>query len=282
MEKVIFSLPYTEDGIVVSSDYVTSFYTHAHMYHEMLAYEPFPGYVTINNERIPIDTPTIILVTASDFHSTTLEPQQHSLSSGMIADTPVTAGYIKVAFRDEAFSRCFEQQLSQPIILRNYTTNTLLTELLRKLAAQNYNIEKRRILLDAILLEFTEKGKKLGSSPKKGTELIVLNAVHFINEHFYESIALQSVADTLNISSQYLSAIFSKYMGISFTEYLCNKRLRYAAYLLSEHKYNVTEVCYHCGYRNLSHFLRSFQKKYGITPKAYAKSSSSPFLERVK
>ena len=258
MEKIVLGLDKIENTIKVSTDFIKSYYTHTHMYNEMLVYEPFDGYVTVNNEKIHINSTTLLIVTTTDFHSTTVKGKSD-------------ARYIKIAFGDDIVDGFISSSLSQPIVYENMNSNIFLTELINRLKENAVNQKKLRIFINAILLELTEKGKYIGRANKKNSELLVLRAVRTINEHFYENINLKTVAEQEHITPQHLSFLFSKYMGISFSEYLCEKRLRYASILLSEHKYNVTDVCYRCGYGNLSHFLRSFKKKYGITPKAYQK-----------
>ena len=54
MEKIVLGLDEIENTIKVSTDFIKSYYTHTHMYNEMLVYEPFEGYVTVNNEKIQI------------------------------------------------------------------------------------------------------------------------------------------------------------------------------------------------------------------------------------
>ena len=256
MEKIVLGLDEIENTIKVSTDFIKSYYTHTHMYNEMLVYEPFEGYVTVNNEKIQINSTTLLIVTTTDFHSTTVMGKSD-------------ARYIKIAFGDDVLDGFLLSALSQPIVYKNMDSNIFITELINRINGNAVNQEKLRIFINAVLLELTEKGTYIGRENKKNSELLVLQAVHTINEHFFENINLKTVAEAEHITPQHLSFLFSKYMGISFSEYLCEMRLRYASILLSEHKYNVTEVCYRCGYGNLSHFLRSFKKKHGITPKAY-------------
>ncbi len=258
MEQKVFGLDFTDEGIKITSGRVKSFYTHTHMYNEMLLYEPFDGYLTVNNEIVTVDTETLLLVTTTDFHSTTV-------------DGKTNACYLKIAFRDDVVSPHILPKLAQPIVSKKYSSNALLTELINRLRTEVGNIDNLKIILNALLLELCSIGSKIGSASKKGTELLLLNALNTVNEHFFESISLQSVAEELSVTPQYLSSAFSKYMGVSFSEYLRDKRLKFAANQLSTQKYNVTEVCFNCGYDNLSHFIRSFKKKFGISPKTYAK-----------
>ena len=261
MEKIVLGLDKIENTIKVSTDFIISYYTHTHMNYDMLVYEPFDGYVTVNNEKIHINSTTLLIVTTTDIHSTSVKGKSD-------------ARYVKIAFGDDIVDGFLLSSLSQPIVYENMDLNIFLTELINRLKENAVNQEKLCILINTILLEVTEKGKYIGRANKKNSELLVLRAIRTINELFCENINLKTVAEKEHIPPQHLSILFSKYVGISFSEYLCEKRLRYASILLSEHKYNVTDVCYRCGYGNLSHFLRSFKKKYGITPKSYQKLNS--------
>ena len=70
----------------------------------------------------------------------------------------------------------------------------------------------------------------------------------------------------LNVSAAYLSGVFSSVMGVTMRAYLTELRLRRAAELLEGGDMSVTAVCFACGYSSLSHFLRAFRQKYGVSP----------------
>ncbi len=257
METIIFGLNQTQDGIKVTSDTIHSFYTHTHVYHEMLFYEPFDGFITVNDESIAVDSHTVLFLTPNDFHSTTCRVAGH-------------ARYTKIAFRTDMVDEHLEKALSFPIVLQSYLSNPLVTALTRKIAACP-PLPRLRILLNALLLTLEEEGLCMNTAPSHGIKLLVLDAVRIINEQFYEHISLQSVAQQLHVTPQHLSTTFSRQMGISFSSYLRDKRLKYAAELLKNQPTTTTEICYRCGYENLSHFIRSFKRKYGISPGNYEK-----------
>ncbi len=253
-EKIVLGLSYTDNGIKVTSDRIHSYHTHTHMYNELLLYEAFDGHITVNNERITVNAPTVLLVTPSDFHST-------------YAESSCQSHYIKIAFVDGITDEYISSSLSRPILFNE--ENPLLHLLIKRCSDDGLDIDCKRIFLNAILLELIKNGRCLGHEEKKGSELTVLQAVKRINSSFYEKVTLKATAAELRVTPQYLSNVFIRHMNIGFSEYLCNKRLTYAASLLASKKLTVTEVCYACGYSNLSHFLRSFKKKYGVYPKEY-------------
>lgn len=102
---------------------------------------------------------------------------------------------------------------------------------------------------------------------------IIDQAVKFIDRNYGdENISLNSVAKTINISANYLSALFSQQMGMSFVEYLTQKRMERAKYLLRQTSKRSGEIAYEVGYRDPRYFSFVFKKTQGYTPSAYRSS----------
>jgi len=80
----------------------------------------------------------------------------------------------------------------------------------------------------------------------------------YIDRHYGEECSLRTVAKALQYDYKYLSKLFSKYSGISFTQYLNNYRISQACAMLHNEKMTVTEIADKCGYENLRTFHRNF------------------------
>lgn len=91
-----------------------------------------------------------------------------------------------------------------------------------------------------------------------------------IDEHPEREYRSEQLAKQVNMSVSKLSRGFLQLYDMSVHRYVIEKRLEYAAMLLSEKSCNVSEAAGRCGYTNLSHFSNSFRKKYGVLPKDYA------------
>ncbi len=255
-ETPIFNLSDINNRINVTQGKVYTYDTHTHMYNEMLVYEKFDGFIIVNDEKFVIDKPTIVLINASSFHST------HTSSK-------TTSNCLKISFPSYLISDYFAHRLNNPIVFKNYTNNPLLGELIKKISSSANNTEYKKIILNSILLELCEYGNNIRTAPDVNINSVVLSAIEILNRHFNEDISLNSIADSLGITPQYLSYVFSKHMNISLINYLTDIRLRYAAGLLLDNNLNITEICYLSGYKNLSHFIRSFKRKYNLSPSEY-------------
>ena len=72
-------------------------------------------------------------------------------------------------------------------------------------------------------------------------------------------------------SREHTARSLKQYYQTTPTEYVSNLRLEHAAKLLLISNLQVTDICYECGFDNLSWFYKSFAKKYGATPAEYRK-----------
>ena len=106
--------------------------------------------------------------------------------------------------------------------------------------------------------------------PKWFFELI--NKMNFV-ENFTQG--LPKMLKLAHISQEHLTREFRKYLNMSPTEFINDKRLTYAAELLSEEKYDITSICFMSGFNNLSHFYHKFKEKYKCSPKQYIKNKNN-------
>ena len=63
----------------------------------------------------------------------------------------------------------------------------------------------------------------------------------------------------------------AKYYDITPSHYVNDLRLCYAANLLYSSNLSVTDICFECGFKNLSWFYGEFEKKFGVSPGKYKK-----------
>ncbi|MBO4636794.1 MAG: response regulator [Clostridiales bacterium] len=99
---------------------------------------------------------------------------------------------------------------------------------------------------------------------------IIDSAMRYIDNHYKdEDISLDSVAIASNISANYLSAMFSQKVGLSFVEYVTKKRMEKAKQLLRKTDKRSGEIASEVGYKDPRYFSFVFKKKTGCTPSQY-------------
>ena len=88
----------------------------------------------------------------------------------------------------------------------------------------------------------------------------------YIDANFKDDIRLQELADLANMTPTAFSRFFKWRTGKSISEYIIDVRLGHAARMLADSTMAVVEICYRCGFNNISNFNRIFKRKKGLTP----------------
>ncbi len=102
---------------------------------------------------------------------------------------------------------------------------------------------------------------------------ILTEAVAYIDENFdREDISLNKVAETVGLSPNHFSSIFSQEMGMTFIEYLISRRMDRAKELLRTTQMRSSEIAYKVGYKDPHYFSSTFKKIQGMTPREYRTS----------
>ncbi len=136
-----------------------------------------------------------------------------------------------------------------------------------ELVGRNVTAADLKGYLSAILLRMVELRDQASSSQFRS---LLKQAVAYIDSHYTEeSLSLNQVAREVNISANYLSAVFSQEMGATFTEYVTGRRMEKARELLRTTDKRSGEVAAAVGYRDPHYFSFLFKKTQGCTPRDY-------------
>lgn len=100
---------------------------------------------------------------------------------------------------------------------------------------------------------------------------VLKHAVQFIDTHFSEPLQLTTVAEHCQVSTGYLSRLFSEHRGVSFNDYLNSVRLDAAQRLLETDGGSIKEVAHAVGYHDPNYFSRIFRKFVGTSPTGFAR-----------
>lgn len=121
---------------------------------------------------------------------------------------------------------------------------------------------------------FTDQARTLSSSSFAKIEVHsdsrrVQRVQDYIGKHYQEEIKLKQLADMVGMTEVSFSRFFKLRTGKNLSDYIIDLRLGYATRLLVDSTMAVAEICYECGFNNLSNFNRIFKKKKGCSPKEF-------------
>ncbi len=132
------------------------------------------------------------------------------------------------------------------------------------------SLNNREFLIDLYVQEMTYKLlNSMGNNIilHGRSENPIVKAIDIMKESIEKDIDISGIAKSLRMSPALFSMKFKKITGLSPNTYYTSIKLNEARKMLK--RKSVTEVSLDLGYDNISHFIRLFSDKFGVTPKQY-------------
>jgi len=109
-------------------------------------------------------------------------------------------------------------------------------------------------------------------------------ACAYLDLHFHQPIHLRQLAEEIaGCSSGHLARLFREELGLSFSEYLIERRLQEALRLLQRSNRTIRHVASQVGYKDPSRFATHFRRRFGKSPSEFRnKYVSSPLVRIVE
>lgn len=251
--------------IFVSKKYLTKDYPlHCHNHFEMEFILSGAAEENINGRSVGVKKGTLYVLKPSDYHAVKII-------------SPLNL--VTVSFDYRVFPKPFLQYFcteASPFVFQTKEEEFDTYKVLFELLYDEYKISEE-ITACALTVVF-EKLKRL-SAFKDDSELVkgeqILDAVSYVNLHFNENPSLKSVADLVCYTPEYLSGLFKKATGKTFTQYLKTVKIENAKKLLTLEGLSVAEICFKCGFGSVSNFNRVFKTVTNTVPSEYRKNKKA-------
>lgn len=128
--------------------------------------------------------------------------------------------------------------------------------------------EIERLLVDEAIFPMVRCMKEKTNKQFRGLSEQIAD---IIRTEYDQELSLEIIGDRLHYNPNYLSSIFKKEFGTTFSDYLMSYRLEMAKKWLTETEMTIKEIAERLQYHNPQNFIRSFRKKELVTPGAYRK-----------
>lgn len=172
------------------------------------------------------------------------------LSAGGTAATPEGVAD-RVVSENVGISRAAARNLVRRIPVRKKPEFNAAITLMRLLAEQLAH-ESRR------MLEVPDRGTHESYVIRRATELV--------DRHYTENLHIDQVAHEIGVSRSYISHLFRRILGLTFTNYLAERRVIEVKRLLIDTGLPVTEILFAAGFQSVSQANRVFRSATGMSP----------------
>lgn len=175
--------------------------------------------------------------------------------------SPILFFDILIAYVDLLTDYCKQQDLYSEEYERN----------LKKWNVSTDNIRSEKMLL-AVTEELIRETLEYAAEEKKSKDIKPIREIKkYIEENYMEEISLGQLAELVDMNASYLSSVFKKETGMTYSEYLILCRVKQASRLLVETNLSIGEIAHQSGYQDARYFSKQFSKQVGLKPSEYRK-----------
>lgn len=97
----------------------------------------------------------------------------------------------------------------------------------------------------------------------------------YVENHLTDRIQVEEVCKIANMSYYYFVKYFKKTIGLSFTEYVNYRKVKWAERILLTKDMSISEVGERIGMPNMAHFYKMFKKYNDCSPKQFQRKMST-------
>lgn len=134
-------------------------------------------------------------------------------------------------------------------------------ESLSRASNENLDLASESVLL----YTFSRMGERSGTKDDVINKMLEITEKNFTDSELTISV----IADELSYNVKYLSHLFKTKMGVNYSEYLRNVRIKYAVSLLEYGIDSVKNIAFLSGFTDQAYFSSVFKKVVGVSPKEY-------------
>lgn len=125
------------------------------------------------------------------------------------------------------------------------------------------------------LLKLRLPGSTEDSTPAQQPDRI-LAILDYIEENYTRKLLLEDIAQREGLSMPYLSHLFKDTLGVSFQDYLKEKRFEHACNLIATTQRKILDISISSGFSDVRYLTKLFQERYSCTPREFRSRHSAP------
>lgn len=128
---------------------------------------------------------------------------------------------------------------------------------------------------DYSLLSHVEQDKRIDLQAK------IQSISTYLHKNYNRKVSLEDVASRQGLTRTYFSTFFKQHFGMTFKAYLDDLRCNHAYQMLATTKESLLTITYDSGFADTRTLNKSFEQRYGMTPKAFKRKQNFDFRQAL-
>jgi AraC-like DNA-binding protein len=237
----------------------------------------FPKTEIVLTEKHSMEMPSVLVATSSVNTDDVISIHTNTA----VINIEVDANYLNGLFDLSEKSPVLQSLLqnTQPLLFEQMiypSLQKIVDEIVTEPVDPAFELFFQRIKAEELICRLLMELEKRDEKHLYALNIHDIQAIYTVKEQMLEHLETPPVINELavcaNMSSSKLKRLFKQIFGNSIFSYYQEFRMKEAARLLKEEKLSVSDVGYHLGFTNLSHFSRVFEEHIGMKPKQYSRS----------
>ena len=248
---------------------------HYHDYMEILYATDSDTVLWVNGEPHPFRAGDLAIINSKEPHAFTFTDASEYICLKFTPDILATeSGYM---FQLQYILPMFSRDLKKRVFHSDELLGLNIKELAEEIMVEweSNNTARELVIRANIMKIFTHiirlwEKDSLFSFDSKPSDSMQKALVYISEKH--ACVTEEEVAAVCSLSPNYFSRTFKNTVGKNFKDYICSLKLQNARNMLVTSDKNITEIAYDTGFSSTSHFISSFKKEFGLTPKQFQKN----------
>lgn len=249
---------------------------HWHYYSEVLFITKGSVTVTCNNKTAVLEKGDLCYIYPLQLHAVSKaddNPAEYAVLKFDVHTINIPQAYLS-KFYDIFIRRSREEDfciILKDICIDKTKMNSLIQHIVNEFQQENefYALQIQADIY-TLLIEIARKIKKKNKPEDKkrtDTDFSFYHILEYIDSHSGEQLEIHKLADMCHMSYSHFAKLFRENYGRSCKEYITYIRLNKAQDLLLHTDYDLNYIALETGFFDCSHFIRTYKKWRGITPK---------------
>lgn len=183
---------------------------------------------------------------------------------------------LKMIYDKEFPDFLMQMEKVKPLIMEKHKASELLKNYIDSLefyfdnpALVSDELLKLKVKELLLLLAKTDNGKIVRTLINRLFTPMEVDFKEVIEKNLYNNLSIEELSGLAGFSLSSFKREFTKHYNTSPAKYIRRRKLEKAAKLLKSTDLRISQICYDCGFVDLAHFSKTFQKAYHLSPSDY-------------